>query len=102
MTIIPTFQDGVLSFGVDSLSQHAFNRILNDVTAKHKLVNRKFFVGGFSIGVVAQLNLQKTQKLNQQQFLRLTHHSTLKDFIIPLKELSDYQKTAKPAKRIFI
>lgn len=50
LTIIPTFQDGVLSFGVDSLSQHAFNRILNDVTANHKLVNRKFFVGGFSIG----------------------------------------------------
>jgi len=50
LTIIPTFQDGVLSFGVDSLSQHTFKRILNDVTSKHKLMNQKFYVGGFSIG----------------------------------------------------
>jgi esterase/lipase len=47
LTIIPTFQDGVLSFGVDSLS---FDRILNDVTSKHKLADQKFYVGGFSIG----------------------------------------------------
>jgi hypothetical protein len=50
LTIIPTFQDGVLSFGVDSLSQQSFDRILKDVTSKHKLVDQKFYVGGFSIG----------------------------------------------------
>lgn len=50
LTIIPTFQDGVFSFGVDSLSQQSFNRILIDVTSKHKLVDQKFYVGGFSIG----------------------------------------------------
>ena len=50
LTIIPTFQDGVLSFGVDSLSQQTFDRILKDVTSKHKLVNQNFYVGGFSIG----------------------------------------------------
>lgn len=50
LTIIPTFQDGALSFGVDSLSQQTFNRILNDVTSKHKLVDQRFYVGGFSIG----------------------------------------------------
>lgn len=50
LTIIPTFQDGVLSFGVDSLSQQTFDRILKDVTSKHKLINQKFYVGGFSIG----------------------------------------------------
>jgi len=50
LTIIPTFQDGVLSFGVDSLSQLTFDRILMDVTSKHKLINQKFYVGGFSIG----------------------------------------------------
>jgi len=50
LTIIPTFQDGVLSFGVDSLSQQTFARILKDVTSKHKLIDQKFYVGGFSIG----------------------------------------------------
>jgi hypothetical protein len=50
LTIIPTFQDGVLSFGVDSLSQQTFNRILAAVTSKHKLIDKKFYVGGFSIG----------------------------------------------------
>jgi hypothetical protein len=50
LTIIPTFQDGVLSFGVDSLSQQTFDKILKDVTSKNKLINQKFYVGGFSIG----------------------------------------------------
>lgn len=50
LTIIPTFQDGVLSFGVDSLSQQSFDKILKDVTSKHKLIDQKFYVGGFSIG----------------------------------------------------
>ncbi len=50
LTIIPTFQDGVLSFGVDSLSQQTFVKIHKDVTSKHKLIDQKFYVGGFSIG----------------------------------------------------
>jgi esterase/lipase len=50
LTIIPTFQDGVLSLGVDSLSQQTFDRILKHVTSKHKLINQNFYVGGFSIG----------------------------------------------------
>jgi hypothetical protein len=50
VTIIPTFQDGVLSFGVDSLSQHTFKVILKDITSKHKVTDLKFYVGGFSIG----------------------------------------------------
>ena len=50
LTIIPTFQDGVLSFGVDDLTQKSFKEILNDVTSKHKLLDLNFYVGGFSIG----------------------------------------------------
>jgi hypothetical protein len=50
LTTIPTFQDGVLSFGVDSSSQQTFDKILKDVTSKQKLTNQKFYVGGFSIG----------------------------------------------------
>ena len=50
LTIIPTFQDGVLSFGVDSLSQQSFGRILKDVTTRHKLIDQPFYLGGYSIG----------------------------------------------------
>ena len=50
LTIIPTFQDGTLSFGVDSLSQLTFIKILKDVTKKHNLIDQRFYVGGFSIG----------------------------------------------------
>lgn len=50
LTIIPIFQDGVFSFGVDILSQQSFNRILKDVTSKHKLIDKDFYIGGFSIG----------------------------------------------------
>lgn len=50
LTIIPTFEDGVLSLGVDSLSQQSFDGILKDVTTKHKLNGQKFYVGGYSIG----------------------------------------------------
>jgi hypothetical protein len=50
LTIIPTFQDGVLSFGVDNLSQQSFERILKDVISKQTLTKQKFYVGGFSIG----------------------------------------------------
>lgn len=50
LTVIPIFQGGVLSFGVDSLSQQCFDRILKDVTSKHKLIDQRFYVGGYSIG----------------------------------------------------
>jgi hypothetical protein len=50
LTIIPTFQDGVLSFGVDNLSQQSFNNIILDVREKHKLTDHNYYVGGFSIG----------------------------------------------------
>lgn len=50
LTIIPTFQDGVLSFGVDSASQQTLNRIIKEVTTKHKDGGKKLYVGGFSIG----------------------------------------------------
>ncbi|MBP6397344.1 MAG: hypothetical protein KA340_05655 [Saprospiraceae bacterium] len=50
LTIIPTFQDGVLSLGVDSLSQLALATIIKDVVTKNKLVGQKYFAGGFSIG----------------------------------------------------
>lgn len=50
LTVIPTFEDGVLSFGVDSSSQQSFNRILKDINNKNNLTGKRFYVGGYSIG----------------------------------------------------
>lgn len=50
LTIIPTFQHGVLSLGVDSLSQTSLNAIIKDVVSKNKLEGYKYYMGGFSIG----------------------------------------------------
>jgi dienelactone hydrolase len=50
LTIIPTLQDGVLSFGVDNSSQQSLNNMIRDVKNKHKLSDLPFFIGGFSIG----------------------------------------------------
>jgi len=50
LTIIPTLQDGVLSFGVDSRSQESLENIIHEVRSNHDLENKVFFIGGFSIG----------------------------------------------------
>ncbi|MEY4905050.1 MAG: hypothetical protein RLZZ292_2865, partial [Bacteroidota bacterium] len=50
LTIIPTFQDGVLSFGIDDSSQQSFKKIIADVRAKNKLTDQPFYLGGYSIG----------------------------------------------------
>lgn len=50
LTIIPTLQQGPLSFGVDSVSQQALRSIVSDVASKHELRNLRCYVGGFSIG----------------------------------------------------
>lgn len=50
LTIIPTLQDGVLSFGVDSVSQQSLKKIMEDVASKHQVSELDLFVGGFSIG----------------------------------------------------
>lgn len=50
LTIIPTFSTGVLSLGVDSVSQQSFKDMLTEVTNKYKLADIRLFVGGFSIG----------------------------------------------------
>jgi hypothetical protein len=50
LTIIPVLQDGVLSLGIDDKSQASLENILHDVRSKHKLHDKKFFIGGYSIG----------------------------------------------------
>jgi len=50
LTIIPTLQDGVLSFGVDNASQESLKNIIQDVKSKHHLDGQNFYIGGFSIG----------------------------------------------------
>ena len=50
LVIIPNLQDGVLSFGVDKASQETLEKILEDARSKHKLMDQRFFIGGFSMG----------------------------------------------------
>lgn len=50
LTIIPILQDGVLSFGIDNLSQESLNSIIQDVKDRHNLSGLPFYIGGFSIG----------------------------------------------------
>ena len=50
LTVIPTLQDGVFSFGVDDLSQQTLQTIIQQVKQKNQLDNLPFFIGGFSIG----------------------------------------------------
>ena len=50
LTIIPTLQDGVFSFGIDDSSQQSFNKIIADVRKKNKLTDQPFYLGGYSIG----------------------------------------------------
>lgn len=50
LTIIPTFTDGVMSFGVDDSSQKSLTAIIEDATKKFNLGAQRFYIGGFSIG----------------------------------------------------
>ncbi len=50
LTIIPTLQDGVFSFGIDDSSQQSFKKIITHVREKNKLTDQPFYLGGFSIG----------------------------------------------------
>lgn len=50
LTIIPTFKTGLLSLGIDSLTQQSFKELIIDADKRYKLNNLKFYVGGFSIG----------------------------------------------------
>lgn len=55
LVIIPTLQDGALSFGIDETSQKQLEIIIDDVRNKHKLLDLRFFIGGFSLGGSAAL-----------------------------------------------
>ncbi len=50
LTVIPVFKTGISSFGIDTATQASFLEILNYVTSRHKLIDQRFYVGGFSIG----------------------------------------------------
>lgn len=50
LTIIPTFRTGISSFGVDTATQASLLELLSDVKARFHLDNKRFFLGGFSIG----------------------------------------------------
>lgn len=63
LTIIPSLQDGVLSFGVDSVSQQTLQKIVDDVAAKQKISSLNFFIGGFSIGGSTAIKFAENAKI---------------------------------------
>jgi hypothetical protein len=68
LTIIPTFETGIASFGIDDKTQESFIEILDDVIKRNHLENLKFYVGGFSIGGAcaikyAELSISKNFKI---------------------------------------
>ncbi len=66
LTIIPTLQDGVLSFGVDNPSQKSLENIIQDVKSKHNLDGQNFYIGGFSIGGSAAIKYAQNATVKPQ------------------------------------
>lgn len=50
LTVIPTFNMGISSFGIDTASQASLLEIMDHVVKTNKLNNEPFYIGGFSIG----------------------------------------------------
>ena len=50
LTVIVTLQQGFQSFYIDDASQQTLSSLIREVQAKHKLTDRKLYVGGFSLG----------------------------------------------------
>lgn len=50
LTVIPTFNMGISSFGIDMASQSSLLEIMDHVRSRNNLNNNPFYIGGFSIG----------------------------------------------------
>lgn len=50
LTVIPTLQDGIFSFGIDDPSQQSFAKIVADVRKRNNIADQPFYLGGYSIG----------------------------------------------------
>ncbi|MCA6364330.1 MAG: alpha/beta hydrolase [Bacteroidetes bacterium] len=50
LTVIPTLQDGPLSFTTDSISQLTLQTIIDHVHSKYKIAGLPFYIGGYSMG----------------------------------------------------
>ena len=64
LTIIPTLQNGSLSFGVDSASVATIHQIHQDVLSKNKLTNTPLILGGFSIGGSAAVKFAQQENIH--------------------------------------
>lgn len=50
ITIVATLQHGWQSFYIDNESQASLDKLINDLFLKYSLENKRFFMGGFSLG----------------------------------------------------
>lgn len=99
LSIIPTFQEGTLSFGVDNASQQAFTNILNDVTSKHKLSNLNYYVGGFSIGGSAAIKFAERNANKPKAVFAIDPPLDFEQFYKPSSVIFDYRQQASPMRR---
>lgn len=67
LTIIPTFKTGIASFGIDTATQASFLDILDHATSRHKLIDRRFYIGGFSVGGTCALKYAELALRNNYQ-----------------------------------
>lgn len=68
LTIIPTFRTGISSLGIDTATQTSFLEMLQHVTSRHKLVDKRLYVGGFSIGGTCALKYAELALSNHYPF----------------------------------
>lgn len=84
LTIIPTLQDGFVSFGIDSLSQNSLRRIINDAVERYDLTDMRFYIGGFSIG--GSCAVKYAELANQYQY------SSIPDAVFAIDPPLDFER----------
>lgn len=68
VTIIPTFKTGTSSFGIDTATQASFLNMITHVTNSYKLIDQRFYIGGFSIGGTCALKYAELSLCNNYPF----------------------------------
>lgn len=67
LTIIPTFETGISSFGIDSLTQQSLRNMIAEVIMKYKLQGKHFFIGGLSIGGTCAVEYAELSEQNNYE-----------------------------------
>ena len=107
LTVVPTFKTGPYSLGVDTATQSSFLEILDHIISRHKLIDTKFYVGGFLLEELVRLNMPSwpTKKIintNLPLSLQLIHRLILSGSITLQGVISGFQKIFSLIRNLFI